>query len=509
MQHMALLALEDHEVDLLSRARQRDDVRLGAVYHPDPAALVVRLAGLAHVPVVFDIEALAALPIDFCVGGENAAQAIRELAGRASREGKAAPVFVPAGDFDLYLKDPSSYVARQATPAPDGGDAAAPAGKDAGSGAGSTTERKQSPIDPEGPTAEMPVAPERPAPVVTSATAPITSSGGRREEHREAGPVATPETAQAFDPGSPPLRDLFDPVLLSRWITGAALKAGGGFSSVLWKREAEGQRYALMSFAPDADRLPTVSFPPGELETHVRAGTPRVVDPPRPPQGADGGPQFKMLAVPLAGDRGAFGLLGIFRRVADGPFPESFVAAVGSKSTDYGVALERSVEFSGMGAELRSLRFKERVRDLMLDSRVPASERWSRLLDFLVMETQADFAQFLRVSDDRARLSLEAAAGLSGDFEGWVSIPVGRGMAGRALERRSVTVYTADEMGDDRGVYLLPVRSGREEDALPIGVIVLDGAVDANASGEETRALLQIVGDIVAPLLKAPVAGRA
>ena len=91
MRNLAFLGLQDSEVDLLSRARRRKDVTLGAVYHTDPSALIVKLAGLADVPVVSEIDKLLELPIDLCVAGDEAGAMLETIRDEAERAGKSAP----------------------------------------------------------------------------------------------------------------------------------------------------------------------------------------------------------------------------------------------------------------------------------------------------------------------------------------------------------------------------------------------------------------------------------
>ena len=80
MKQLALVGLDDADVDLLVRLRQRDDLKLEAVYHPDPEALVMRLAGLARLPSELGWQLL---PSDTAVqalviGSNEAALAVME-----------------------------------------------------------------------------------------------------------------------------------------------------------------------------------------------------------------------------------------------------------------------------------------------------------------------------------------------------------------------------------------------------------------------------------------------
>jgi hypothetical protein len=205
--------------------------------------------------------------------------------------------------------------------------------------------------------------------------------------------------------------------------------------------------------------------------------------------------------VPLFGETSPLGLLGVFRPVGSGKFPPEVVAAFETRAGQFGLGLDRCFRFHVMDHELKALRFKERVRDLLLDNRPARAERWSRLLSFLLESIPADYAHYYGLSDDGQRLSLTGVAGETDGFEGWVSMPVGRGMIGSAVGRDRVIVYSSDDDAVDKSVFLLPIRAREKDRDEPVGVILLDGAANVSVDGEDTAGRLQAFADIVAPLL--------
>lgn len=531
MKQLALVGLDDADVDLLVRLRQRDDLKLEAVYHSDPEALVMRLAGLARLPVVLDVSALAALDLDLCVSGGGAAAILKELQGRAQMSGRPVPLTVPIHEIEEFLSDPDGYAARGSTrPSKPAETPPAP------SAAVETDDAPDEPAVPET-TVDHDIPREEPTPVTRKETAPPRPEAAETATPESAAPAAPspaaaePEarktaTATATNAateeeddedlearveslGSPTIEMFYEPVRLGTWLTEAACRTAGGSAAVLWRRDADGQRYTLVAYAPNSDSLPTIPFPPSQLDEFVRAGRVQVVAPEHFVAPETTPPPFHFLAVPLPGQSLSYALLGVFRPVENGDFPRAAITELSARAAELGLAVERCFQFARMGQELKGLRFKEKVRDLMLESGIPESERWSRLLRFLLEEVPADFGQFYRLSPDGLRLSLEAISSQAGEFEGWVSIPVGRGIIGAAMERERLSVYSADD-GDPRGMYLLPIRSKRIEGTTPIGVVVLDGAQERTAGGEETASLLETMAGIMAPLLSgAPSQARS
>jgi hypothetical protein len=532
---LALVALDDDDVDLLTRLRQRDDLKLEAVYHPDPEALVVRLAELVQIPVVADLAALTALPIDLWVGGSGAAPLMTEIKGRARKAGRGALVYIPASEIDEFLNDPEKHgvVAESgAETEPVAAVAAAPrsAAEPAAATVAAEIQNLNEPPARAGASAPGPepldsetlslsdaeISGEESTPVThkeavtaksdaVEATAHETTETPPLSEGSAETRVADGDTEGEGDAGwslgVPSIELFYDPARLGTWLAESACRLAGGSAAVLWRRDPDGQRYTLVAYAPNSDALPTIPFPPTQLEEYVRAGRVQAVAPDHFVAPDATPPPFHFLAVPLPGQELSYGLLGVFRPTSAGDFPRGAITELSARASELGVAVERCFQFARMGQELRGLRYKERIRDLMLDSMIPESERWSRLLRFLIEEVPADFAQFYRLSDDGLRLSLVAVSSRAEEFEGWVSIPASRGLIGAALDRERLAVYSSDDHSDPRGLYVLPIRARKGDGSLPIGVIVLDNAHERTADGEDTSGLLETTASIMAPLL--------
>ena len=112
MKQIVFVAVDDADVDLLSRIRQHDDMRVEAVYHPDPGSLVARIAALSRLPVVSDRNRLEGMTPDVCIGGERAAEFALEWRERALLAGRPAPVFVSVDRAGEYLDDVEGFLAR-------------------------------------------------------------------------------------------------------------------------------------------------------------------------------------------------------------------------------------------------------------------------------------------------------------------------------------------------------------------------------------------------------------
>jgi hypothetical protein len=290
-----------------------------------------------------------------------------------------------------------------------------------------------------------------------------------------------------------------DPVRLSSWLAEEARRLARGNAAVVWRREPEGQRYALQAYAPDVASLPTVPIPPAVLEELVLAGRVAPADPARLTGEGAPPPPFILLAIPLPGLEAPWGLLAIFRPASEGPFPESILPPLAAAAATAGPLLEAGTRVATLKKELATLRFKERLRDLLLEPAAEEIDLWGRLLRFLLEEVPADFAVFYRLAPDGRRLALMAAAGSGGDLEGWISVPLGRGFLGTAFERGEPVMYAATEDDLEKALFLVPVHDGRG--GAPLGLILLDNAPLRTQGGEETGGFLEGVARIVEPLL--------
>jgi len=457
MKHLALLALADAEVDLLTRLAHRSDLTLSAVYHPDPHSLLARLAELADVPVYTDLAALAELPLDCCLGNERSRPMIDALAGHAAAAGRRKPLFVPIHEAGRFLEDPVGWGEFQDVELLEMDDAVPP------------------PAEPV------------PTPVVTVAD-PVES----RPE-----PEAVPPRQTL---GAPTIDLFYDPARLAEWLVLSALRLTGAESAVLWRREANGRRWTLMAFAPDAERLPAVTFPPEDLEEEVRSGLSRsgpLGD------GSGGGlePPVRVLHVPLPGPEEPFGLLALFQPWSLPEWPKSVRDELSFRSAELGLALERCVAMSKVGQELRHLKFKERLRDLLLDDAMAPAARWHASLGFLLTELPAEAAWYFEADETAGRLRLVAAVSTRGPIEGDLSLPIGAGMIGRVLGGSTPTSWFGEAAADAGELVMIPIDGGRGGQRVPVGVLMIEGLPPADDETRESGRRVDLLRDILAPLV--------
>jgi hypothetical protein len=108
MKQLALLALADAEVDLLTRFANRFDLTLSAVYHPDPHSLLARLAELADVPCIPTSRSWPSCR-SIAAWAANAPRAAVDTLTRPSRSDgtQRAPVHPPRGRRSLTADLPS------------------------------------------------------------------------------------------------------------------------------------------------------------------------------------------------------------------------------------------------------------------------------------------------------------------------------------------------------------------------------------------------------------------
>src|SRR5579862_5737560 len=86
----------------------------------------------------------------------------------------------------------------------------------------------------------------------------------------------------------------------------------------------------------------------------------------------------------------------------------------------------------------------ERITDAAL-AYMPLEELLGELLDRIKVAMQADTAAILVVDQDRGVLVARAARGIEEEVRQGVTVPIGRGFAGRvAAERRPVVIENVD-----------------------------------------------------------------
>ena len=489
MKQLALLALADAEVDLLTRLANRSDLTLTAVYHPDPHSLVARLAELAEVPVYTDLGELAELSLDGCLGGERSRTLADNLADRAVAVGRPAPMFISLDDADRFLDDPSGWTVP----------ARAVAASEPESNVGTAVEEPPSPpADITAPNVEAApgaeAAAEPPAAVEPSAVPAPPDPTPAPTSYATPAPPSTGRHAL----GAPTMDLLYDPARLAEWLARSALQFAGAESAVVWRREADGRRWTLMSFAPDPERLPAVTFPPEELEQHAREHGLHVAA----LGDADAGdPPVRALYLPLPGGEGPFGLLALFESWDAPDWDPSVREELAGRAMELGLALERCVQMSQVGQELKHLKFKERLRDLLLDDRYAPAERWRQCLEFLLVELPATAVWYFAADETDGRLHLVAATSVSGPIEGHLSLPIGAGLIGAAFggeQRASWFCESADGGGE---IVTVPVDAGRGGQKSPIGVLMIEGVPPAEDDAREAGRRVDQLRDILAPLV--------
>jgi hypothetical protein len=472
MTHLALLNLSDADVDLLTRLARQDRFRLDALYHADPSALAARLAGIAAVPVFSDLEALADLPIDVCAGREEARELAGRLAGRARASGRPGPTFLLieelVGALSSRNGDSTGALVAEDRPA---------------SGAGV------------------------PDPSPALRPVPGSSQGGASSPSGfDAAPSSTvaPSSAAPASPelGVPTIDLFYDPARLSAWLAESAWKFADAASAVVWRREAEGRRWTLMSFAPSADSLPPVAFPPEELEQRLRDGHLES----RPV--GDAAAPFRALFVPLPGEESPFGLLGVFRAWTPGDWPRPLREEFARRAVELGQALDRCVNVSRIGLELKHLRFKERIRDLLLEGTDPPAARWGRCLAALLEEVPARTASYWQRTPDGQRLEMIAATSAAGAVHGQLSIPIGVGIVGGAFGRPRKTTWFCEDTDIPGETCVVPVDAGRGAARAPVGVLLLEGVPPSDQDDGEAGRRIDLLRDLLAPILAPPDASE-
>ncbi|MDZ4804604.1 MAG: hypothetical protein SGI90_07090 [Candidatus Eisenbacteria bacterium] len=463
MKHLALLALADAEVDLLTRLAQRSDLTLSAVYHPDPHSLVARLAELANVPVYTDLEALADLPLDCCLGNERSRPLIEALAGHAAAAGRERPAFVSIAESERFLEDPIGWSSPVTALDLEIADDQPP------------DERVQT---------ELPTgSPETPSPVDIESTSVMTE------------PVRVRRTL-----GAPTIDLFYEPSRLAEWLVQSALRLTGAESAVLWRRETNGLRWTLMAFAPDADRLPAVTFPPEELEAEVQSGLSR-----SGPLGDGSGvglePPVRALYVPLPGAGEPFGLLALFQPWSAPEWPKFVRDELSARAGELGGALERCLAMSKVGQELKHLKFKERLRDCLLSDTLAPADRWRLCLEFLLEELPAQAAWYFAADESAARLRLVAAVSISGPIEGELSLPMGTGLIGHSFGGTAPTRWFGEAGLGAGEMVTIPVEGGRGGHRTPAGVLLIEGVPSVDEETLDAGQRIDILRDILAPLI--------
>lgn len=298
--------------------------------------------------------------------------------------------------------------------------------------------------------------------------------------------------------GVPTIDLFYDPARLSAWLADASWKFAGADSAVVWRREAEGRRWTLMSFAPSADRLPPVAFPPEELEQRLTEG--RLESRPV----GDAAAPFRALFVPLPGEASPFGLLGVFKSWTPGEWPRPVRETLAARGVELGQALDRCVNVSRIGLELKHLRFKERVRDLLLEGSDTPAVRWGRCLAALLEEVPARGAWYFERTPDGQRLELIAATSSGGAVHGQLSIPVGFGLVGGAFGRSRKVSWFAEDPDVGGETCAIPIDAGRGAARTPLGVLLLEGVPSSDQDEGAAARRIDLIRDILAPILAAP-----
>lgn len=478
MKHLALLALADAEVDLLTRLAHRTDLTLSAVYHPDPHSLLARLAELADVPVFTDLSALADLPLDCCLGNERSRPLIEALAGHAAAAGRGKPVFVSMAEAERFLDDPVRW--------------------------GEAFEMEVAGVvDPPITEDELPNSPL--IVEVMEAFPPEVEPESRKHEPVVLGSAVEPSPVRRTL-GAPTIDLFYDPARLADWLVQSALRLTGAESAVLWRRELNGRRWNLMAFAPDAEWLPSVTFPPEDLEAEIQSGLSRsgpLGD------GSGGGlePPVRVLYVPLPGADEAFGLLALFQGWDTPEWPKPVRDELSTRAVELGNALERCVAMSKVGQELKHLKFKERLRDILLDDSLAAAPRWRLCLEFLLTELPAEAAWYFEADEAAGCLRLLSAVSTHGTIEGDLSLPIGAGLIGRSFGG-TAPISWFGEGGKDAGeMVTIPIDGGRGGQRAPAGVLMIEGLPPVDDEARDVVRRVDLLRDILAPLVS-PIAGE-
>lgn len=214
---------------------------------------------------------------------------------------------------------------------------------------------------------------------------------------------------------------------------------------------------------------------------------------------------LSLVAVPLTGASGVWGLLGVFRPDTPGTVPAAPLAELAARAAEMGQALERCYRFAEMGQELKRLRYRDRLRDFMIGARMSAPGRWEELLGLVLEAAPAAGAYVYRLDPVAGRLELTAVGGDAAVVTGRFSVPVGRGFIGTAFQREGVTVYSRDgldDLNDAHDLYLMPLRVRRAGLDVPVALLVLDGVAGCTSMGQETPAFLEELAGIVGPFLE-------
>lgn len=488
MKQLALLALSDRDVDLLRRVRHHPGLALQAIYHPDPAALVIRLADMASLPVYTDLDPLIDLSLDVCVGDDKALELMEGLSARVGAAGRPSPLFVPLADVDRFLCDPDHWkpeetLRREALPATP-----------------PEAPRPAPPLEPAPPESRMPApsaAPTTPAPTIEIISGPPRPAPAAAEvAPAPAAPAPPPVESAPATLGVPTIDLFYEPARLAAWLAEAAARLTQAGAAVIWRRENDGRRFPLMSFAPGPEALPSIRFDSDRLEALTQAGhwqSQEVTD-----DAAAG--RHLGLFVPLPGEAGPFGLLALFRPVEAGEWPRAAREELTQRVPEIGRALARCVHLSQVGRELKDLQFKERVRDLLLDGAEPAGRRWERLLRYLVGEIGADVVCWFEASADREVLRLAASAASEGALSGDVTVPAGVGRIGRAFRSRRVAIWFPEEPGVGGEEATLPVLAGFGPEERSVGVLLFEGLRAAGGEEGAARVRLERLQEILRPL---------
>jgi hypothetical protein len=353
------------------------------------------------------------------------------------------------------------------------------------------------------------------APPETVTAAPEAASAAPEEAPAPAGEETTARSDEPPAPrpgpsrrtlGTPTIDLFYDPARLAEWLATSALGVSGADAAVVWRRESDGRRWSLMAFGPDPDRLPAVTFPPEELEQHVQGGLLRV-GPLSDGAGGNLDPPVRALYLPLPGTDGPFGLLALFQPWDAPDWPKGVRDELAARAPELGLALERCLQLSKVGLELKHLKFKEKLRDLLLDDALDTTARWRQCLEFLLVELSATSVWYFAAEEGGRRLQLVAATSTAGPIQGHLSLPVGSGLIGGAFggsARASWFCEAADGSGE---IVTIPVDGGRGGQRAPTGVLLLEGLPPADDDPRDAERRVDLLRDILAPLVAPTSAG--